>query len=149
MNVDKVKIFLDENIYVLEKYLINQGIDTRKLPMELRGMSDEEAFEYAQKENGFFLTINGKDFVILVSPKGDKSEHNGIAWIKFSVTRNSAFDVAEFLVEFLSKEEEIQNCIFKMYNECVNDQRTLTMVKEYYKGKKIKYISHNKTIMIA
>ena len=147
MNVDEIRVFLDENIYVLEKHLINQGIDVKKIPVESRGLSDEEAFAYAQEQNGFFMTINGKDFVILVSPKGDINEHNGIAWIKFSITRNSAQDVAEFLVEFLSKEEEIQNSIFKLYKDDILNGKRIKMTKEYYNGNKVNTISHEKEII--
>ena len=147
MNLDKIRIFLDENIYVLEKHLINQGIDVKKIPVDARGLSDEQAFAYAQQEKGFFLTINGKDFVILVSPKGDIKDHNGIAWIKFNITRNSAQDVAEFLVEFLSNEEEIQNSIFKFYKVDLSNGKKLIMTKEYYNGKKVNTVSYDKEII--
>ncbi len=133
MRLDDIKIFLDENIYVLEKHLKNQGINVLKLPSELRGMEDEEAFQYAQENNGFFLTLNGKHFVILVTPKGDCSKYSGICWFKFKVTRNLAIEVSDFLVECIEKENNIEDSIFKAFSK----PEEYYMIKAYSEGKKI------------
>ncbi len=88
-----MKVLLDENITqkpipVLEKY----GHDVIHVLNRFRaGESDEDVFRLALKEKRALITLNGKDFVILIPPRAELELHYGLIWLRGFQVTNSNF----------------------------------------------------------
>lgn len=79
-----MKVLLDENITqksisVLEKY----GHDViHVLNRFSAGESDEDVFQLALEEKRVLITLNGKDFVIMIPPRSEVELHYGLIWLR-------------------------------------------------------------------
>ncbi len=111
-----MKILLDENITqksipVLERY----GHDViHVLDRFCAGESDEDVFRLAIDEQRALITLNGKDFVILIPPRGSLELHYGLIWLRgFQVTNKTYEQVMEAIGIFLkSKGDSIKNTYY-------------------------------------
>lgn len=74
-----MKVLLDENITtksvpVLEKY----GHDVIHVLHRFEaGRSDEDVFQLALQEERALITLNGKDFVVFIPPRTERTLHYG------------------------------------------------------------------------
>lgn len=113
-----MKILLDENItqksiVILEKH----GHDVIHVLNRFEaGRSDEEVFQLALKEKRALITLNGKDFVILIPPRTDLMLHYGLIWLRgFQVANKSYEEVMNAIGTFLkNKGESIINTYYSM-----------------------------------
>lgn len=113
-----MKILLDENItqksiLVLEKY----GHDViHVLDRFQAGKSDEDVFKLALKEQRVLITLNGKDFIILIPPVRELTLHYGLIWLRgFQVTNKNYESVMDVIGEFLkNKGNSIVNTYYTM-----------------------------------
>lgn len=111
-----MKILLDENITqksipILEKY----GHDViHVLDRFCAGKSDEDVLRLAFHEKRALITLNGKDFVILIPPNTDLDLHYGLIWLRgFQVTNKTYEKVMETIGIFLKeKGETIKNTYY-------------------------------------
>ena len=46
------------------------------------GKSDEEVFQLALEEQRALVTINGKDFMVLIPPQRELPLHYGLIWLR-------------------------------------------------------------------
>ncbi len=99
-----MKVLLDENITtksvpVLEKY----GHDViRVLHRFEAGRSDEDVFQLALQEERALITLNGKDFVVFILPRTERTLHYGLIWLRgFQVTNKSYESVMDTIGFFL------------------------------------------------
>ncbi len=110
-----MKILLDENItqksvFVLEKY----GHDVIHVLNRFEaGKSDEDVFKLALREKRALITLNGKDFVVLIPPMSDLELHYGLVWLRgFQVTNKTYEDVMDVIGIFLKNKESIKNAYY-------------------------------------
>lgn len=111
-----MKVLLDENIIqksipVLEKY----GHDVIHVLNRFEaGKSDEDVLQLALDEKRALITLNGKDFVILIPPRTELELHYGLIWLKgFQVTRKTYEKVMDIIGIFLkSRGESIKNTYY-------------------------------------
>lgn len=111
-----MKVLLDENITqkaipVLEKY----GHDViHVLDRFQAGKSDKEVFKLALNEQRALITLNGKDFIVLIPPRTDLDLHYGLIWLRgFQVTKKTYEDVMNVIGLFLkNKGESIKNTYY-------------------------------------
>ncbi len=111
-----MKVLLDENITqksipVLEKY----GHDVIHVLNRFEaGKSDEDVLQLALDEKRALITLNGKDFVILIPPRTELELHYGLIWLKgFQVTRKTYEKVMDIIGIFLkSRGESIKNTYY-------------------------------------
>lgn len=111
-----MKVLLDENITqksipVLEKY----GHDViHVLDRFCAGRSDEDVFQLALTEGRVLVTLNGKDFVILIPPRTALELHYGLIWLRgFQVTNKTYECIMDAVGLFLkNKGESIKNTYF-------------------------------------
>lgn len=109
-------MLLDENITqksipVLEKY----GHDVIHVLNRFEaGKSDEDVLQLALDEKRALITLNGKDFVILIPPRTELELHYGLIWLKgFQVTRKTYEKVMDIIGIFLkSRGESIKNTYY-------------------------------------
>lgn len=109
-------MLLDENIIqksipVLEKY----GHDVIHVLNRFEaGKSDEDVLQLALDEKRALITLNGKDFVILIPPRTELELHYGLIWLKgFQVTRKTYEKVMDIIGIFLkSRGESIKNTYY-------------------------------------
>lgn len=99
-----MKVLLDENITqksipVLEKY----GHDVIHVLHRFdAGKSDEDVFRLALEEKRVLITLNGKDFVIMIPPRAELNLHYGLIWLRgFQVTKKSYENVMDVIGSFL------------------------------------------------
>ncbi len=113
-----MKVLLDENITtksvpVLEKY----GHDViRVLHRFEAGRSDEDVFQLALQEERALITLNGKDFVVFIPPRTERTLHYGLIWLRgFQVTNKSYESVMDTIGFFLkNKGDSIKNTYYNM-----------------------------------
>lgn len=111
-----MRILLDENITqksipVLEKY----GHDViHVLHRFYAGESDEDVFRLALEEQRALITLNGKDFVILIPPRAELELHYGLIWLRgFQVTNKTYECIMDAIGLYLkNKGESIVNTYF-------------------------------------
>ncbi len=111
-----MKVLLDENITqksisVLEKY----GHDViHVLDRFNAGKSDESVFRLALEEKRALITLNGKDFVVLIPPSAELKWHYGLIWLRgFQVTKKTYESVMDVIGLFLkSKGDSIANTYY-------------------------------------
>ncbi len=111
-----MKILLDENITakavpVLEKY----GHDViHVLNRFSTGRSDEDVFQLALEEQRVLITLNGKDFLILIPPMTELELHYGLIWLRgFLVTKKTYQSVMDVIGSFLrDKGDSIKNTYY-------------------------------------
>lgn len=105
-----MRVLLDENITqksisVLEKYGHNV---IHVLNRFSAGGSDEEVFKLTLEEKRALITLNGKDFVILIPPRKELEVHYGLIWLRgFQVTKKTYEDVMNVIGLFLKNRGEI------------------------------------------
>lgn len=108
-----MKVLLDENITqksipVLEKY----GHDVIHVLHRFdAGKSDEDVFRLALEEKRVLITLNGKDFVIMIPPRTELDLHYGLIWLRgFQVTKKSYENVMDVIGSFLKdKGDSVRN----------------------------------------
>ena len=113
-----MKVLLDENITtksvpVLEKY----GHDVIHVLHRFEaGRSDEDVFQLALQEERALITLNGKDFVVFIPPRTERTLHYGLIWLRgFLVTNKSYENVMDTIGFFLkNKEDSIKNTYYNM-----------------------------------
>ncbi len=113
-----MKVLLDENITqksipVLEKY----GHDVIHVLNRFRaGESDEDVFQLALEEKRALITLNGKDFVILIPPSTELELHYGLIWLRgFQVTKKTYESVMDVIGLFLkNKGNSIKNTYYSV-----------------------------------
>ena len=111
-----MKVLLDENITqksisVLEKY----GHDVIHVLDRLdAGKSDENVFSLALKEKRTLITLNGKDFVVLIPPRAELKWHYGLIWLRgFHVTKKTYESCMDVIGLFLkSKGDSMANTYY-------------------------------------
>lgn len=111
-----MKVLLDENITaksisVLEKY----GHDViHVLDRFDAGKSDESVFSLALEEKRALITLNGKDFVVLIPPRAELKWHYGLIWLRgFHVTKKTYESVMDVIGLFLKgKGDSIANTYY-------------------------------------
>ena len=111
-----MKILLDENITqksipVLEKY----GHDVIHVLNRFEaGKSDEEVFRLALEEKRALITLNGKDFLVLIPPVTKVKIHYGLIWLRgFQVTKKTYERVMDVIGLFLKgKGDFIKNTYY-------------------------------------
>lgn len=111
-----MRLLLDENItqksiLILEKY----GHDVIHVLDRFRaGESDEDVFRLAFDEQRALITLNGKDFVILIPPNTNLDLHYGLIWLRgFQVTNKTYEKVMDAIGIFLkSKGNSIKNTYY-------------------------------------
>ncbi len=111
-----MKILLDENITaravpVLEKY----GHDVIHVLNKFgAGRSDEDVFQLALEEQRVLITLNGKDFLILIPPMTELELHYGLIWLRgFQVTQKTYEKVMDVIGSFLkAKGDSIKNTYY-------------------------------------
>ncbi len=118
-----MRILLDENITqksipVLRRY----GHDAiHVLDRFCAGKSDEEVFQLALEEQRALVTINGKDFMVLIPPQRELPLHYGLIWLRgFQVTAKSYEKVMETIGEFLQCQGDIKNTYYAMKKQGVS-----------------------------
>lgn len=101
-----MKILLDENItqkskVILEKY----GHDViHVLDRFNPGESDMKVFQLAVDEQRALITLNGKDFIVLIPPVKNIEVYYGLIWLRgFQVTNKTYEIVMDTIGEFLKK----------------------------------------------
>lgn len=111
-----MRVLLDENITqksipVLEKYGHNV---IHVLNRFSAGGSDEEVFKLALEEKRALITLNGKDFVILIPPRKELEVHYGLIWLRgFQVTKKTYEDVMNVIGLFLkNRGDSIKNTYY-------------------------------------
>ena len=113
-----MKVLLDENITtksvtVLEKY----GHDVIHVLHRFEaGRSDEDVFQLALQEERALITLNGKDFVVFIPPRTERTLHYGLIWLRgFLVTNKSYENVMDTIGFFLkNKGDSIKNTYYNM-----------------------------------
>lgn len=113
-----MKVLLDENITtksvpVLEKY----GHDVIHVLHRFEaGRSDEDVFQLALQEERALITLNGKDFVVFIPPRTERTLHYGLIWLRgFLVTNKSYENVMDTIGFFLkNKGDSIKNIYYNM-----------------------------------
>lgn len=113
-----MKVLLDENITtksvpVLEKY----GHDVIHVLHRFEaGRSDEDVFQLALQEERALITLNGKDFVVFIPPRTERTLHYGLIWLRgFLVTNKSYENVMDTIGFFLkNKGDSIKNTYYSM-----------------------------------
>lgn len=113
-----MKVLLDENItqksiQVLEKY----GHDVIHVLNRFNpGVSDEDVFKLALREQRALITLNGKDFIVFIPPRADLAMHYGLIWLRgFQVTNKSYETVMNKVGEFLKcKGDTVKNAYYAM-----------------------------------
>lgn len=113
-----MKVLLDENITtksvpVLEKY----GHDVINVLHRFEaGRSDEDVFQLALQEERALITLNGKDFVVFIPPRTERTLHYGLIWLRgFLVTNKSYENVMDTIGFFLkNKGDSIKNTYYNM-----------------------------------
>ena len=116
-----MKVLLDENITtksvpVLEKY----GHDVIHVLHRFEaGRSDEDVFQLALQEERALITLNGKDFVVFIPPRTERTLHYGLIWLRgFLVTNKSYENVMDTIGFFLkNKGDSIKNTYYNMRNK--------------------------------
>jgi predicted nuclease of predicted toxin-antitoxin system len=111
-----MRLLLDENITqksvaILEKY----GHDVIHVLDRFRaGESDEDVFRLAFDEQRALITLNGKDFVILIPPNTNLDLHYGLIWLRgFQVTNKTYEKVMDAIGIFLKgKGNSIKNTYY-------------------------------------
>ncbi len=111
-----MKVLLDENITqksipVLQKY----GHDViHVLNRFSAGESDEGVFRLALEEKRALITLNGKDFVILIPPRTELKVYYGLIWLRgFQVTKKTYEGVMDVIGLFLkNKRDSIKNTYY-------------------------------------
>lgn len=78
------------------------------------GKSDEAVFQLAFEEKRALITLNGKDFVILIPPGVEPELHYGLIWLRgFQVTKKTYESVMDVIGLFLKhKGESIKNTYY-------------------------------------
>lgn len=113
-----MKVLLDENITqksisVLERY----GHDVIHVLQRFdAGRNDEDVFRLALQEKRALITLNGKDFIVFIPPRIERTLHYGLIWLRgFQVTNKTYEKVMCGIGEFLKhKGESIKNTYFAM-----------------------------------
>ncbi len=113
-----MKVLLEENITtksdpVLEKY----GHDVIHVLHRFEaGRSDEDVFQLALQEERALITLNGKDFVVFIPPRTERTLHYGLIWLRgFLVTNKSYENVMDTIGFFLkNKGDSIKNTYYNM-----------------------------------
>ncbi len=113
-----MKVLLDENITtksvpVLEKY----GHDVIHVLHRFEaGRSDEDVFQLALQEERALITLNGKNFVVFIPPRTERTLHYGLIWLRgFLVTNKSYENVMDTIGFFLkNKGDSIKNTYYNM-----------------------------------
>lgn len=111
-----MKVLLDENITqksipVLEKY----GHDVIHVLNRFHaGESDENVFQLALLEKRALITLNGKDFIILIPPRVELNLHYGLIWLRgFQVTKKTYTSVMDVIGLFLMRKgDSIKNTYY-------------------------------------
>lgn len=111
-----MKVLLDENITeksipILEKY----GHDViHVLNRFSAGESDEGVFRLALEEQRALITLNGKDFLIMIPPCKELDLHYGLIWLRgFQVTKKTYESVMDTIGIFLKeKGDSIKNTYY-------------------------------------
>lgn len=132
-----MKVLLDENITqkpipVLEKY----GHDVIHVLNRFRaGESDEDVFRLALKEKRALITLNGKDFVILIPPRAELELHYGLIWLRgFQVTKKTYEGIMDVIGIFLkNKGDSIENT----YYAVKKNQDSYEIIQRYPKPSKV------------
>lgn len=132
-----MKVLLDENITqksipVLEKY----GHDViHVLNRFSAGESDEDVFLLALEEKRALITLNGKDFVILIPPRAELELHYGLIWLRgFQVTKKTYESVMDVIGLFLkNKGDSIKNT----YYAVKKNQYSYEIIQRYPKSTKV------------
>lgn len=132
-----MKVLLDENItrrsiLVLEKY----GHDViHVLNRFSAGENDEDVFQLALEEKRALITLNGKDFVILIPPKTELELHYGLIWLRgFQVTKKTYEGVMDVIGLFLkNKGDSIKNT----YYAVKKNQDSYQIIQRYPKSPKV------------
>lgn len=132
-----MKVLLDENItrrsiLVLEKY----GHDViHVLNRFSAGENDEDVFQLALEEKRALITLNGKDFVILIPPKAELELHYGLIWLRgFQVTKKTYEGVMDVIGLFLkNKGDSIKNT----YYAVKKNQDSYQITQRYPKSPKV------------
>ena len=113
-----MKVLPDENITqksisVLERY----GHDVIHVLQRFdAGRNDEDVFRLALQEKRALITLNGKDFIVFIPPRTERTLHYGLIWLRgFQVTNKTYEKVMCGIGEFLKqKGESIKNTYFAM-----------------------------------
>lgn len=132
-----MKVLLDENITqksipVLEKY----GHDViHVLNRFSAGKSDADVFLLALEEKRALITLNGKDFVILIPPRAELELHYGLIWLRgFQVTKKTYESVMDVIGLFLkNKGDSIKNT----YYAVKKNQYSYEIIQRYPKSSKV------------
>lgn len=111
-----MKVLLDENITqksipILEKY----GHDViHVLNRYDAGQSDEVVFQLAFEEKRALVTLNGKDFIVMIPPSAERDLHYGLIWLRgFQVTNKTYEKVMDVIGLFLKNEgDSIKNTYY-------------------------------------
>lgn len=132
-----MKVLLDENITeksipVLEKY----GHDViHVLNRFSAGESDEDVLRLALEEKRALITLNGKDFVILIPPRTELELHYGLIWLRgFQVTKKTYEGIMDVIGIFLkNKGDSIENT----YYAVKKNQGSYEIIQRYPKSPKV------------
>lgn len=116
-----MKVLLDENIMpkskmVLEKY----GHDViHVLDRDYAGKSDEDVFQLSIREKRVLLTLNGRDFIVLIPPIHDLKEYYGLIWLRgFQITNKTYEKVMDIIGKFLVENSDLmKNTYYAMKRE--------------------------------
>mgnify|MGYP001034411816 FL=1 len=132
-----MKVLLDENITeksipVLEKY----GHDViHVLNRFSAGESDEDVLQLALEEKRTLITLNGKDFVILIPPRTKLELHYGLIWLRgFQVTKKTYESVMDVIGLFLKNKGD---SIINTYYAVKKNQDSYEIIQRYPKSPKV------------
>lgn len=122
-----MKFLLDENVTdKLRTYLNDNGYNVESIKnMGKLAIDDNQVMKIAIEEQRVLITQNGKDFVIQVPPKGEKS-HYGLFWMITRITRKNYEQIGQV----------IKSLLIEVKGSCKNDcpeTYCLELVDEIYK----------------
>ncbi len=116
--MNDISFLLDENITPMaETYLNAMGYRCKHIvTMGLQGSNDEKVLKVAKDLNSCLCTMNGKDFVVQVIPRGD-SFHPGLFWVIDNVTRKNYTHVFDLIIQFIESTDTMKNKIIKLHED--------------------------------